>query len=50
MDGSDNDFDGLVDDEDPGCSDDPPPLPALPPWRIVPKGDRLSCEVGMDGA
>jgi phosphatidylserine/phosphatidylglycerophosphate/cardiolipin synthase-like enzyme len=50
MDGSDNDFDGLVDDADPGCSDDPPPLAALPPWRIVPKGDRLSCEVGMDGA
>jgi phosphatidylserine/phosphatidylglycerophosphate/cardiolipin synthase-like enzyme len=48
-DGSDNDFDGLVDEDDPGCGEDPPPLPPLPPWRIVPKGDRLTCEVGMDG-
>jgi hypothetical protein len=47
-DGSDNDFDGLVDDDDPGCGDDPPPLHPLPPWRIVPKGDRLTCEIGMD--
>jgi phosphatidylserine/phosphatidylglycerophosphate/cardiolipin synthase-like enzyme len=47
-DGSDNDFDGLVDEEDPGCGENPPALPSLPPWRIVPKGDRLSCEVGMD--
>jgi phosphatidylserine/phosphatidylglycerophosphate/cardiolipin synthase-like enzyme len=47
-DGSDNDFDGLVDDDDPGCGDDPPPLHPLPAWRIVPKGDRLTCEIGMD--
>ncbi len=36
-DGSDNDFDSLRDGEDPGCSKDPPPLPALPEWKIVPK-------------
>ena len=36
-DGSDNDFDELKDDADPGCSAEPPPLPELPPWRIVPK-------------
>lgn len=36
-DGSDNDFDKMKDAEDPGCGDDPPPMPALPPWRIVPK-------------
>lgn len=34
-DGVDNDFDDLADDEDPGCSEDPPPLPELPPHRIV---------------
>lgn len=36
-DGSDNDFDKLRDDEDPGCSDEPPTMPALPPYLIVPK-------------
>ena len=36
-DGVDNDYDHLADAEDPGCSDNPPPLPALPPHRIVPK-------------
>ena len=34
-DGIDNDFDDLADDADPGCSADPPPLPALPPHRII---------------
>jgi phosphatidylserine/phosphatidylglycerophosphate/cardiolipin synthase-like enzyme len=47
-DGSDNDFDRLRDAEDPGCSDTPPPLPELPPWRKVPKNDRLTCDPGMD--
>jgi phosphatidylserine/phosphatidylglycerophosphate/cardiolipin synthase-like enzyme len=42
-DGVDNDFDDLVDADDPGCSDDPPPLPKLPPHWIKPK-DRLTCE------
>jgi len=34
-DGVDNDFDNLVDAEDPGCLADPPPLPALPSHQIV---------------
>ena len=38
-DGSDNDFDHLRDDDDPGCSDAPPPLSALPPYTLVPKED-----------
>jgi phosphatidylserine/phosphatidylglycerophosphate/cardiolipin synthase-like enzyme len=38
-DGSDNDFDRLRDTEDPGCSADPPPMPAMPPFVIVPKMD-----------
>jgi phosphatidylserine/phosphatidylglycerophosphate/cardiolipin synthase-like enzyme len=37
MDGSDNDFDKLADKEDPGCSASPPPLPDLPPGKVVPK-------------
>lgn len=45
----DNDFDHQADDEDPGCGDAPPPLPALPPWRIVGKNGRLTCELGMKG-
>lgn len=36
-DGSDNDFDHLDDAGDPGCGTNPPPLPALPPFSIVPK-------------
>jgi phosphatidylserine/phosphatidylglycerophosphate/cardiolipin synthase-like enzyme len=42
-DGSDNDFDHLRDDEDPGCGANPPPMPSLPPFVIVPKinGQRL---------
>ena len=42
-DGFDNDYDGLADAEDPGCSDDPPPLPALPPHWTVPK-DKITCQ------
>lgn len=38
-DGVDNDFDHLADAEDPGCGPNPPPLPPLPPHRIVPKED-----------
>lgn len=36
-DGVDNDYDHLPDAEDPGCGPNPPPLPALPPHRVVPK-------------
>jgi phosphatidylserine/phosphatidylglycerophosphate/cardiolipin synthase-like enzyme len=36
-DGVDNDFDGKIDSDDPGCSVIPPPLPDLPPYKIVPK-------------
>lgn len=46
-DGVDNDFDKKSDAADPGCSKNPPPLPSLPPWKIVPKrGD--SCREEMD--
>ena len=48
-DGVDNDYDGLKDAEDPGCGENPPPLPSLPPWRVVPKGDRMTCDIDMDG-
>lgn len=43
----DNDFDHEADVADPGCGDAPPPLPPLPPWRIVGKNGRLTCELGM---
>lgn len=46
-DGIDNDYDGTVDAADPGCSDAPPPLPPLPPWHIVDKGGRMTCEPEM---
>jgi phosphatidylserine/phosphatidylglycerophosphate/cardiolipin synthase-like enzyme len=36
-DGIDNDFDHLIDKEDPGTSSSPPPLEPLPPYRIVEK-------------
>ena len=36
-DGVDNDYDHLADAEDPGCGPNPPPMPALPPHRVVPK-------------
>ncbi len=36
-DGVDDDFDHRIDADDPGCSDDPPPLPSLPPHWIVPR-------------
>ncbi len=37
-DGSDNDHDHLRDAEDPGCGDNPPPLPDLPPVSRVQRG------------
>lgn len=48
-DGVDNDYDDLKDADDPGCSETPPALPALLPWKIVPKAGRMTCDVGMDG-
>lgn len=48
-DGVDNDYDGKKDGEDPGCGENPPPLPPLLPWRVVPKGERLTCDVDMPG-
>lgn len=43
----DNDFDKKADGDDPGCAKNPPPLPKLPPHKIVPKrGD--SCREEMD--
>jgi phosphatidylserine/phosphatidylglycerophosphate/cardiolipin synthase-like enzyme len=36
-DGIDNDFDNLVDKEDPGCEPNPPALAELPPYRIISK-------------
>jgi hypothetical protein len=46
-DGIDNDYDGTVDAEDPGCSETPPTPPSLPPWHIVDKGGRMTCEPEM---
>ena len=46
-DGIDNDYDGLVDAADPGCSQAPPPAEPLPPWTIVDKGGRITCEPEM---
>jgi phosphatidylserine/phosphatidylglycerophosphate/cardiolipin synthase-like enzyme len=39
FDGADNDFDGLADSDDPGCSETPPELSELPPYWIVRKID-----------
>ena len=36
-DGADNDFDALVDDEDPGCGRFPPSMRSLPPHRVLAK-------------
>lgn len=47
MDGSDNDFDKLRDKEDPGCSASPPPLPDLPPGKVLPKPEG-GCQLGME--
>ncbi len=47
-DGVDNDFDDKPDADDPGCGTNPPPLPALPPWKKIGKAGRLTCELGMD--
>jgi len=46
-DGIDNDFDGAIDADDPGCSAHPPPLSPLPPWKIVPKRSG-SCQDELD--
>ena len=46
-DGIDNDYDGLADEEDPGCGAAPPPRPSLPPWELVDKGGRMTCEPEM---
>lgn len=48
-DGIDNDYDGLADAEDPGCGELPPPQPPLPPYRIVSKHGRMTCEPEMMG-
>lgn len=50
QDNSDNDFDRLVDAKDPGCGPNPPPLPELPPWRIVPKTDGYGLVKGDIGS
>lgn len=42
-DGFDNDHDHLIDGQDPGCSDSPPRVPALPPHWVVPK-DKITCQ------
>lgn len=42
-DGVDNDFDHQDDLADPGCGDSPPQLPALPPYRLIPK-QQITCE------
>jgi phosphatidylserine/phosphatidylglycerophosphate/cardiolipin synthase-like enzyme len=49
-DGIDNDYDGVVDAQDPGCDEQPPPMPSLPSWQIVDKGERMTCEPEMIGA
>lgn len=35
FDGIDNDFDDMIDLLDPGCGDNPPPLPSLPPFTVI---------------
>jgi phosphatidylserine/phosphatidylglycerophosphate/cardiolipin synthase-like enzyme len=46
FDDTDNDFDDLDDEADPGCGPNPPPLAALPPYRIVPmNGGRCSWDL-----
>ncbi len=42
-DGVDNDFDHQDDLADAGCGDTPPPLPALPPFQLIPKKE-MTCE------
>ena len=42
-DGVDNDHDHLVDDEDPGCGPNPPPMDALPPHWIIDK-TQVTCQ------
>ncbi|MCB9714901.1 MAG: DUF1669 domain-containing protein [Myxococcales bacterium] len=48
-DGIDNDYDDEPDAEDPGCGEVPPPRPPLPPWQIVAKHGRMTCEPEMMG-
>lgn len=43
FDGVDNDHDHLADNKDPGCSANPPDLPATAPYKLVPlKGEKCS--------
>jgi len=42
-DGVDNDYDKAPDQDDPGCGENPPPLPSLPPHQLLPKRE-LTCE------
>lgn len=44
-DGVDNDFSGLIDDEDPGCSEEGRPSAPLPPHRTLPR-ERDPSELG----
>ncbi len=52
-DGVDNDFDHEADAKDPGCSDSPPALAALPPHKFISKidgeGKLIKGEVTKDG-
>ncbi len=51
-DGVDNDFDGLVDGDDPGCGESPPSLSPLPPYKVVPLADGnllIKGNIGRDG-
>ncbi len=45
-DGIDNDHDGAVDRADAGCGPNPPPLAALPPHWVVPKGPGVGLVIG----
>lgn len=42
-DGFDNDYDSLADAQDPGCGENPPAMPELPPHWIVAK-DKITCQ------
>jgi phosphatidylserine/phosphatidylglycerophosphate/cardiolipin synthase-like enzyme len=52
FDGVDNDFDHLADEEEPGCGSSPPPMPELPPLRLISKKEGeglIKGNVGRDG-